>query len=166
MLKLIAETQRLKLVEVTISDIDLLYQLTGNRDVRRYFAKVLSYHETKEMLHKILDHYDKYGYCFWKILLKPNHEFIGIAGLLYQEIEGNMETEIAFQIMPEHWNNGYATEVAKACKDYGETTLEKKGLISLIHPQNTASKRVTEKLGAEKVRIVEFMGHEHEVWEY
>jgi len=151
---------------MTVDDIDLLYQLTGDKDVMRYFPKILSYDDTKRMNHKILDHYKKYGHCFWKILLKPKEEFVGITGLLHQEIDGKVETEIAFRIKPEHWNNGYATEAANACKDYGETALRKKGLISLIHPQNDASKRVAQKLGAKKSRSVLFMGHEHEVYVY
>ena len=99
-------------------------------------------------------------------MLKPKNEFVGIAGLLHQEIDGKVETEIAFRIRPEHWNNGYPTEAAKACKDYGGTVLPKKGFISLIHPQNNASKRVAQKLGAERSRSVRFMGHEHEVYVY
>ena len=151
---------------MTIDDIDLLCQLTGNKDVMRYFSKILSYDDTEQMIRKILDHYKKYGYCFWKVLLKPKEEFVGIAGLLYQEIDGKAETEIAFRIKPEHWNSGYATEAAKACKEYGETNLRKKGFISLIHPQNNASKRVAQKLGAKRSRAVLFMGHEHEVYVY
>ena len=163
---LISETLRLKIEELTIDDIDLLYQLTGNKDVMMYFPKILSYADTKQMIRKILEHYKKYGYCFWKVLLKPKQEFVGITGLLHQEIDGKVETEIAFRIKPMHWNNGYATEAANACKDYGETTLRKKGLISLIHPKNIASKRVAQKLGAKRSRSVLFMGHEHEVYIY
>ena len=165
-MNLIAETQRLKIAEMTVDDIDLLYQLTGDKDVMMFFPKILSYDDTKQMNRKILDHYKKYGYCFWKVLLKPKEEFVGITGLLNQEIDGIVETEIAFRIKPEHWNNGYATEAANACKDYGETMLRKKGLISLIHPQNSSSKRVAQKLGAKKSRSVLFMGHEHEVYVY
>ena len=165
-MNLITETQRLKIVEVAINDTNLLYQLTSNEDVMRYFPKILSYHETNQMIHKILDHYKIYGYCFWKVLLKPKDEFVGIAGLLHQEIDDTVETEIAFRIKPEHWNNGYATEAAHAIKDYGEGTLGKKGLISLIHPQNKASKRVAQKLGAQRSITVLFMGYKHEVYVY
>lgn len=165
-MNLIQETQRLKIVKITLDDIDLLYQLTGNKDVMRYFPKILSYDDTKQMIRKIMDHYTKYGYCFWKILLKPKEQFVGIAGLLYQKVDGKTETEIAFRIKPEHWNNGYATEAANACKDYGENILQKTSLISLIHPQNNASKRVAQKLGAKRSKTVLFMGSEHEVFVY
>ena len=50
----------------------------------KYFPKVLSYDETSETLHKILNHYEHYGYCFWKAILKPKGDFIGITGILHQ----------------------------------------------------------------------------------
>jgi RimJ/RimL family protein N-acetyltransferase len=118
------------------------------------------------MIYKILDHYKNYGYCLWKVLLKSKEKFVGITGLIYQEINDTAETEIAFRISPEHWNNGYAAEAARACKYYGETTLGKNRFISLIHPQNKASRRVAQKLGAKKTNLVLFMGQEHEVYVY
>lgn len=162
----ITETPRLKLVEVTDRDTDLIFLLTKNDKVMEFFPNVLSYEETQQMVRKILHQYAEYGYCFWKVLLKPDDHFVGIAGLLHQEIDGEAETEISFRMLPEHWNNGYATEAAKACKEYAETTWGKKRLISVIHPQNHASIRVAHKLGAKRTKSVVFMGEEHGVYVY
>ncbi|NOR26472.1 MAG: GNAT family N-acetyltransferase [Desulforhopalus sp.] len=112
----ITETSRLEIVEVTISDYGLLYQLTGDNEVMKFFPKILNLGETKEMVHKILAQYERYGHCFWKVQLKPKGEFIGIAGLLHQEIDGIVETEISYRIKSKYWNNGYATEAARACR--------------------------------------------------
>lgn len=158
------ETPRLEIVEVITGDDELLYQLTGDKEVMKYFPKVLNLGETKEMVHKILDQYKRYGHSFWKVLLKPKGEFIGIAGLLRQEIDGIVETEISYRIKSEHWNNGYATEAARACRAYAENALGEKRLISIIHPQNHASGRVAQKLGGKKSRSLLFMGEEH--WVY
>jgi len=132
----------------------------------RYFPAMMNYDETNQMIDKILNQYAKYGYCFWKLLLRDKNEFIGIAGLLHQEIDGNVETEISYRIGPKYWNMGYATEAAQACKEYAEKVLNKKRLISLIHPANNASKRVAEKLGANKSKNIIFMGMEHEIHVY
>jgi len=162
----IAETPRLKLVEVTDRDFDLIFLLTGNEKVMKFFPKVLSYEETQQMVQTILHQYTEYGYCFWKVLLKPGDQFVGIAGLLHQEIDNEPETEISYRMLPEHWKKGYATEAAKACKQYAETKLGKKRLLSLIHPQNDASIRVAKKLGAKKTNSVFFLGAEHYVYVY
>ncbi|MFH0783156.1 MAG: GNAT family N-acetyltransferase [Pseudomonadota bacterium] len=165
-MRLITESLRLKLVEATAADIDLIYLLTGNKKVMEFFPKVLTYDETQQMVQKILHQYIEYGYCFWKVLLKPGEHFVGIAGLLHQEINGEVETEISYRVLPEYWNNGYATEAAKACKEYAENTLGKKGLVSMIHPRNQASIRVAHKLGAKKAKSIVFMGEEHSIYVY
>ena len=165
-MQVITETSRLKLVEATKADCDLIFKLTGNEKVMKYFPSVLSYDETREMIQKILNQYTEYGYCFWKVLLKPDDQFVGIAGLLHQDIDNVPEAEISYRILPEHWNKGYGTEAAKACKKHAEIELGKNRLISLIHPQNDASIRVASKLGAEKSRSVDFMGEKHDVYVY
>ena len=132
------------------SDADSLFQLTSNLQVMRYFPKALNYVENSQMIEKILDQYEKHGYCFWKLMLRDGTEFIGIAGLLHQVIDGNVETEISYRIKPQYWNFGFATEAAQACKEYAEKVLKKNRLISIIHPENIASKCVVEKLGAKK----------------
>jgi [ribosomal protein S5]-alanine N-acetyltransferase len=165
-MQLITETARLKLVELTGRDVEPLFLLTGNEKVMKFFPKVLDYKDTQQMVRKILRQYFEYGYCFWKVLLKPEDQFAGIAGLLHQEIDNKPETEIAYRILEEHWKKGYATEAAKACIQYAETKLGKKRLISLIHPQNDASIRVATKLGAKRTRSVIFLGEEHDVYVY
>lgn len=165
-MQLITETSRLKLIKVTEGDSDLIFLLTGNEKVMEFLPNMLSYEETQQMVQKILHQYAEHGYCFWKVLLKPDDEFVGIAGLLHQEIDNEAETEISYRMLPEHWNNGYATEAAKACKEYAENILEKNRLISLIHPQNHASIRVASKLGAKRAKSFVFIGEEHDVYVY
>ena len=165
-MNLITETKHLDIVRFASCDSDLLYQLTGNPEVMKFFPKVMSYEETNEMIHTILEHYKKYGYCFWKLLSKENGHFVGIAGLLHQDIEGQEETEISYRIVREHWNKGYATEAASACREYAQKKICKKRLISLIYPQNGASIKVAQKLGAQKEKSVLFIGKEHDVYVY
>lgn len=162
----IAETERLKIVSFDINDTDLLFQLTSNAEVMKFFPKILNHQETVEMISKILEHYKKYGHCFWKLLSKTDELFIGIAGLLHQDIEGQEEIEISYRIIREHWNKGYASEAAQACREYAQNILNKKRLISLILPENIASIRVAQKLGAQKEKSVLFNGKDHDVFVY
>ena len=164
-MEVITKTKRLTIAKFEVQDVDLLYQLTSSPQVMKYFPKVLNYSETVQMIEKISAHYDRYGYCFWKLLL-GDYTFIGMAGLLHQEIEGNVETELSFRIKPEFWNQGYATEAGQACREYAETALNKTRLISIIHPKNIASKSVAEKLGAKINSTTLFLGTEHELYVY
>ncbi len=165
-MKVITETPRLIIAKIDRNDAGSLFQLNSNRQVMRFFPKILNYDENRRMIEKILDQYEKHGYCFWKLLLRNGKTFIGIAGLLHQEIDGNVETEISYRIKPEYWNCGFATEAAQACKDYAEKILRKNRLVSIVHPENIVSKCVAEKLGAKKTNITTFMDMEHEIYVY
>ncbi len=47
----------------------------------------------------------------------------------------------------DRWGRGLATEAAMASRDYGFGELGLDRLISIIHPENLASRRVAEKTG-------------------
>ncbi|MCP4117212.1 MAG: GNAT family N-acetyltransferase [Desulfobacteraceae bacterium] len=153
------------LAKIDSEDTDSLYELTNDQKVMKFFPKILSYTETQQMIDKILNHYKKYGHCFWKVILKESYKFVGIAGLLHQEIDGNDETEISYRIISDYWNQGYATEAAQACREYANI-INKDPLISIIHPENIASKRVAEKLGATKEKETTFLNTEHDVYKF
>jgi len=163
---IVADTPRLIIAKIEKSDTDSLFQLTGDQRVMEYFPKVLNYSETNKMVDEILSQYEKHGYCYWKLLRNNRFDFIGIAGLLHQEIDGNVETEISYRIRPRYWNRGFASEAAQACKEYAEKVLHKSKLISIIHPKNTASKRIATKLGAKQSGTTLFLGMEHELFIY
>ena len=57
------------------------------------------------------------------------------------------ETEIGWTLGREHWNRGYATEGALACRDWALGELGLTRLVSIIASDNTASIRVAEKIG-------------------
>ena len=52
--------------------------------------------------------------------------------------------ELGWTLRPEHWGNGYATEAARAARDWFGTS----HVISLITPDNLRSQRVAGRLGA------------------
>lgn len=79
--------------------------------------------------------------------LKETGEFVGRVGLIRQE-EG---IEVAYALAPRHWHRGYATEAARACRDWAFTHLACDRVISLVYTRNQPSRRVAERNG---MRIV------------
>ena len=57
------------------------------------------------------------------------------------------EPEIGYHVVQYRWGQGFATEAASACRDYGLKTLRLGRLIAWMHPANVASRRVAEKIG-------------------
>jgi len=81
------------------------------------------------------------------MVLKSSGELIGDCGLTVQDVEGASEIEIGYHVRRDHWGQGFATEAARACRDYGFAHLGVSRLVSIIRPENLASRRVAEKNG-------------------
>jgi RimJ/RimL family protein N-acetyltransferase len=63
------------------------------------------------------------------------------------EIDGQPEVELAFLITKARWNQGLATEAARAIVEYAKEALALRRLICLIMPGNQASAAVATKIG-------------------
>ena len=81
------------------------------------------------------------------MVLKSTEEMIGDCGLVEQEVEGDKQLEIGYHVRRDLWGKGFATEAARACRDYGFTKLNASQLVSLIREENHPSRRVAEKTG-------------------
>ncbi|WP_268875115.1 GNAT family N-acetyltransferase [Neobacillus niacini] len=57
------------------------------------------------------------------------------------------ETEIYYGIQEAYQGRGLSTEAAAAILDYGINTIGLKKIIATVHPENTASKKILEKIG-------------------
>jgi ribosomal-protein-alanine N-acetyltransferase len=145
-MKVIIETERLLLRELSITDAETFYRLNLNPNVIRYTGN--SPFDTVEDAKEFLENYQDYktnGFGRWAVINKTDNEFLGWCGLKYDE---NLdETDIGFRFFEEKWNKGYATESAKACVEYGFHNLNLPTIIGRAMSENTASIKVLEKIG-------------------
>jgi [ribosomal protein S5]-alanine N-acetyltransferase len=79
--------------------------------------------------------------------LAARNQLIGYCGFFHQEVDGTNEIEIGYRLHPNYWNKGLATGAAQAVRDNAFRDLNLSRVISLIHPENAASRRVAEKSG-------------------
>src|SRR4029078_102737 len=117
----ILETKRLLLRTLTMDDLDELYALYRDANVRKYFPEgTLTYEETKEELEWIIDvYYGQYGYGLWAAIYKETGEIIGRCVLLPWTIDNRQEVEVAYLFAEKFWRQGLGTEVAQAIVQYG-----------------------------------------------
>ncbi len=92
------------------------------------------------------------------------HELIGDCGITCQEVEGEFFYEIGYHLRRDFWGQGLATEAAIACRDWGFAQLKTERLISLIWPENLASRRVAERMGMTLWKEVKWRGLPHCVY--
>ena len=157
----ILETSRLLLRHLTLGDLDELYALYSDIEIRKFFPEgILSYEETrKELEWHMHGHPDHPELGLWATIHKETGKFIGRCGLLPWTIEGQYEVEIAYLIDKAFWHRGLATEAANGILHFGFEKLGLSRLICMIDPENTASQRVAERIGMTfEKRVDEYEG--------
>lgn len=80
------------------------------------------------------------------VTLKATDELIGNCGVRLKS-PGAREADIGYELNPEFWGRGYASEAAHAMVEYGFTELGVHRIWSWCIADNVASARVLEKLG-------------------
>ena len=162
----ILETDRLLMRRLVASDLDELYALYRDPEIRRYFPEgTLTLDETREELEWFLNgHPDHPELGLWATIHKPTGTFIGRCGLLPWTIDGVEEVEIAYLIATPWQRQGLGAEAARALVRYGFETLGLHRLIALIDPEHEASIRTTEKVGLWFDRIIEMEGTKSAVY--
>jgi RimJ/RimL family protein N-acetyltransferase len=103
--------------------------------------------QSKDWIGRQLQRYQNNTGGLLALINKTSHEFLGMAGLLMQEVDGQQELEIGYHLLPEFWNLGFATEAARELRDYGFMNNSTESLISVIDVRNLASQNVAAKNG-------------------
>lgn len=143
----IAETERLKIREITLSDVPRLYELYGGEGITKYMEPLFDDMEqelayTKNYIENV---YKFYGYGMWVIELKESGEVIGRVGLEYKEGEEGLE--LGFMIGEDYQHKGYAYEACKAVIAYGQAELGASRFYALASADNEASIKLCGRLG-------------------
>jgi [ribosomal protein S5]-alanine N-acetyltransferase len=143
----VLETQRLVLREFQFEDLDALATILCDRETMRYYPVSFDRAAVADWIQRNRTRYANDGHGLWAMILKSTRELIGDCGLVTQSVDGVDEIEIGYHVRRDLWNQGYASEAARACRDYGFANLKVDRLLSLIRPENLASRRVAEKNG-------------------
>lgn len=123
------QTARLNLRLFSEDDLDDLSALMPNADFMRFSLGVFSRELTARFLEKVRRR-DREGLpSQFALIFRPAQKLI------------------AYRLGPSYWGQGIATEAARAVRDHAFDDLQLSHVISLIHPENTASRRVAEKNG-------------------
>jgi RimJ/RimL family protein N-acetyltransferase len=146
---IILETPRLLLRRLAPDDLEALYALYRDPEVRRYFPEgTLTYNETREELEWFLNGHPRHPELgLWATIYKATDTFIGRCGLLPWTIDGQEEVEVAYLLDKAYWRQGLASEAARAIADYAFEKLGLRRLICMIDEENIASRGVAEKIG-------------------
>ena len=135
---------------LTLEDIPIWEEFFEDEEAVEFlFLQSLGLNSNLEIsahiIEKQIARYAENRFGLQALLLKSTGEFIGICGLLAQEIDGINEIEVGYHILKKYWKQGYATEAAKIFIDYAFENDLTSSVISVIDVDNFKSRRVAEK---------------------
>ncbi|MXV50139.1 GNAT family N-acetyltransferase [Pedobacter sp. HMF7647] len=145
----ILSTERLGLRKWLESDNEPFVKMNKDPAVMQFFPKTLTDIETAEMMQRINEHFDKNGFGLFALENKQTRKFIGFTGLAIPRFEAFFTpcVEIGWRLKKEAWGQGFATEAAKACLNYGFNTIGLDKIVSFTSVLNINSEKVMKRIG-------------------
>ena len=162
----VLRTERLLLREFRGDDFADYAALVGDPDVTRFLGdgRALGREDAWRQMAMFAGHWQLRGFGVWAVEERESGRFIGRIGCF--EPEGWPAFEIAYTLSPRVWGRGYAPEGARAALRWAHDVLGRRGVTSVIRPENVRSIRVAERLGARFDRAVPFFGGEAHLYLY
>ena len=144
------ETARLRLRIPHIKDTAALHSLWHDPEVTKYIPIILynTEEEIRDFLTRVKQRWGERGFGMLTVTAKENDEMIGYCGLQY--LNDGTEVEVYYGFSRDSWDQGFATEAAKAVLRFGFEEVGLEAIAGVTQPGNTASQKVLEKIGLKK----------------
>jgi RimJ/RimL family protein N-acetyltransferase len=157
-------TARLRLRAFRSNDLDAYAVMQANPEVMRYLVRgrTATVAEVWHTMASSLGGWALRGYGIWACERLADDVFVGSVGI-FQPLDWP-EPEIAYSLDRPFWGHGYATEAVGAARDRLFAHFALTRAASFIRPENVASKRAVERLGAVCERVFQLRGVSYEHW--
>lgn len=148
----VLQTERLLLRQFEPGDDEHLHAITGDPDVMRFVGdlKPFSPQQTRAMVEDGIAHYEQRGYGEYAIICKATGQLIGYGG--FAILPERAYPEIDYIFRPDHWGQGFASELARELVRYAFGELGFEVLGASFDPHNHPSMRVAAKAGFQFAR--------------
>ncbi len=135
------------------NDVTEFAKMNADSDVMEHFPKTLTQKETEELIVRLQKQFDENGYTYFVTEVLESGAFIGFIGLAFQEYKTDFTpaVDIGWRLKKSSWGNGYATEGATKCLEYGFQKLGLNTVIAVCNEKNTQSENVMKKIGMTKI---------------
>jgi RimJ/RimL family protein N-acetyltransferase len=150
-------TSRLRLRAFRESDLDAYAAMCADAEVMRYIGAggPVDADIAWRQMALFLGSWSLRGHGMWALEERAGSRLVGRVGFL--DPPGWPGCELGWLLARGAWGKGYATEAARAARDYGRDALGLTELISLIRPDNQRSIGLAQRLGATLGETIAFM---------
>lgn len=151
-------SERLGFRNWTDEDLAPMAAINADPEVMRYFPSLQDREQTKAFIKRMQELYADKGFCYFAVELLNSGEFIGFTGFAIPQFEAHFTPciDMGWRLATAHHGNGYATEAATACLQYGFTKLGLTEVVAICPAVNNASENVMKKAG---MRFREHFNH-------
>src|SRR5580658_7777361 len=110
------ETERTYLRQLTLDDVDNVLQIFLDIEAMKYSPAETTQDraDAEGFIKWNIQNYQQNGLGAWAVIDRSTEKYLGQAGLILQE----PGLEVFYSFVREFWGQGFATEVASACRDY------------------------------------------------
>ena len=141
------ETERLFLREMIEDDFEALRRVLGDADVMRHYPYHFDDARIRTWITRNRERYRIFGFGLWAVCRRDTGEMIGDCGLTMQIIDGQICPEIGYHIRADHQRQGYATEAARAVRDWTFENTPFRVVYSYMKAENIPSIRTAMAYG-------------------
>ena len=156
---MILETERLLLRPFEPDDLDAVAAIHADPEVMRFMGGVMTREQAAAWIERHRRAFEESRLGRLAIVERESREVVGRSGLAMFDLP-TPEVELGWTVRRDLWGRGYATEASRATLRLA-AELRLARVVSVIRPDNTASLRVAEKLGARHEQDVVFEGAVH-----
>jgi len=150
------ETPRLRMRRYVEDDAGLVHAMMSDPTVMQYFPAPFDLERARALIAYVLNSYESHGYSFLALERKPDFIYVGHVGLLHwDDVDDREDVEVAYFLRREFWGNGYATEAARASRDWAFENTGTDRVVSFIDVNNAPSIAVAERNGMTRLRRLE-----------
>ena len=138
-------TTRLRLRPLRHEDLDDLAEVYLHPLVMRWIGSITREDVERELARQI-EHQRTLGWSFWAVEDRRTNRMIGDCGLQPLEHHGP-DVELGYDLHPDVWGRGLATEAARAVMRQAFGPLRLDHVMAVVKTDHVASQRVLEKAG-------------------
>lgn len=140
------ETERLLLRKPLLEDLDRWADMMADERSAKHIGGVQAKAIAWRGLMTVAGAWEVTGVAMFSVIEKATGQWIGRIGPW--QPHGWPGTEVGWGLHTDAWGKGYAVEAATASLDYAFDVLGWADVIHCIHPANTPSQKVAERLGS------------------
>ncbi|KYG91888.1 acetyltransferase [[Bacillus] sp. KCTC 13219] len=145
------ETERLILREISLKDAESIFAYFSNDDMTKHYGmqSFTNIGQAERLIEAFATNFQNKRGMRWGITIKGNHRLIGTIGFnLWSPV--HKRAEVGFEIHPDFWRAGYASEGLQKIVEYGFRELGFTRIGAIVFVENEASNQLLTKQGFEK----------------